>query len=100
MIGQVTPVALAAVGWRYYLLFVICDITNALFFYFFLPETKALSLEAMDDLFANSPWIVPGSHWQAPLAVDPDALADNKMAMEHTEDVDDRSYPTVAHSRV
>jgi len=64
MIGQVTPVAIAAVGWRYYLLFVGCDLGNAVFFYLFLPETKGLELEMMDDLFENSAWFVPGSKWR------------------------------------
>jgi hypothetical protein len=62
MIGRATPVALAKIGWRYYILFVVCDVTNALFFYF-LPETKGVTLEAMNDLFLNSPIVVPGSHW-------------------------------------
>ncbi|KAI9734802.1 MAG: hypothetical protein M1818_006789 [Claussenomyces sp. TS43310] len=45
MIGQVTGIALAAVTWKYYLLFVICNFTNAVFFWAFLPETKKLPLE-------------------------------------------------------
>lgn len=100
MIGQVTPVALAAVGWRYYLLFVICDVTNALFFYIFLPETKGLSLEAMDDLFTDSSWVVPRSQWRPPIAVDPDALAENKMAIEMMEDIDGRKLPETAEAEV
>lgn len=90
MIGQVTPIALAAIGWRYYLLFIVCDVTNALFFYFFCPETKGLSLEAMDDLFANSSWIVPGSKWRPSLDVDPDALAGklDRQALEMAEEAD------------
>lgn len=63
LIGQVTPLALKAIGWKYYIVFIVCDIGNAVFFYFFLPETKGLTLEAMDDLFANSSWFVPGSKW-------------------------------------
>lgn len=80
MIGQVTPVALAAVGWRYYLLFIVCDITNALFFYFFLPETKGLTLEVMEDLFENSSWVVPGSKWEPRPEVDVDRLAEKVEA--------------------
>lgn len=63
MIGQVTDMAISAVGWRYFLLFVICNFTNAAFFFFFLllPETTQLPLEEMNYLFSNPPWIVPGA---------------------------------------
>ncbi|KAI0472906.1 MFS transporter [Xylariaceae sp. FL0804] len=61
MIGQVTPIAIAAVGWRYFLVFVVCNFTNAIFFYIVLPETKRLPLEEMNYLFTHAPWIVPGS---------------------------------------
>lgn len=58
MIGQVTPRALADVGWRYYLVFSICGFTNGLTFYFILPETKGRTLEEMDQYFEDTPWIV------------------------------------------
>lgn len=93
MIGQVTPVALAAIGWRYYLVFIVCDVVNALFFYLFLPETKKLSLEAMDDLFANSPWIVPGSKWRPPLELDVDKLAAKKEAVAQLSAEDQAPIP-------
>lgn len=32
MIGQVTPIAIENIGWRFYLVFVICNFTNAIFF--------------------------------------------------------------------
>jgi len=88
MIAQVTPVALVKIGWRYYILFIVCDITNALFFYIFLPETKGVTLEAMNDLFLNSPIVVPGSHWQPPPEVDIDRVAEKISAHGHMEDVD------------
>ncbi|KAK7756032.1 hypothetical protein SLS62_001975 [Diatrype stigma] len=61
MIGQVTEIAVKAVGWRFFLLFVICNFTNAVFFYLLLPETKRLPLEEMNYLFTHAPWLVPGS---------------------------------------
>ncbi|RYP43183.1 hypothetical protein DL770_011798 [Monosporascus sp. CRB-9-2] len=61
MIGQVTEIAVKAVGWKYFLLFVVCNFTNAVFFYLLLPETKLLPLEEMNYLFTNAPWIMPGS---------------------------------------
>ncbi|KAI1333722.1 MFS sugar transporter-like protein [Xylariaceae sp. FL0016] len=60
MIGQVTEIAVDAVGWRYFLLFVVCNLTNAAFFYLVLPETKRLPLEEMNYLFRHAPWIVAG----------------------------------------
>lgn len=62
MIGQVTPIAMKNIGYRYYYLFVICNFTNAVFFWLLLPETKQVPLEEMNQIFTNSPWIVPGSH--------------------------------------
>lgn len=32
MIGQVTPIAISRIGYRFYILFVVCNFTNALFF--------------------------------------------------------------------
>lgn len=82
MIGQVTPIALAAIGWKFYILFIVCDVGNAVFFYLFLPETKGLTLEVMDDLFANSAWVVPGSKWQPSIEVDVEYLATKTTFIE------------------
>lgn len=54
MIGQVSPEAFARVGWRYYLLFVICGFTNALTMWAFFPETKGRTLEEMDYYFVSA----------------------------------------------
>ncbi|ORY65009.1 MFS sugar transporter-like protein [Pseudomassariella vexata] len=73
MIGQVTDPAIEGVGWRYFLVFVVCNFTNAIFFWALLPETKQLPLEEMNYLFSNAPWIVPGSDkstYRANLGVD------------------------------
>lgn len=48
----------------------------------YLPETKGIPLEQMDDLFTNSPWIVPGSKWKPRIEVDLDALAEKKAEGE------------------
>lgn len=68
MIAQVAGIAIAAVGWKFYLLFVICNFTNALFFWAFLPETKQLPLEEMNYLFTHAPWFVPGTDKAAYMA--------------------------------
>ena len=59
MIGQVMPIAMESIGWRFYLLFVICNFTNALYFWAFQPETKKRPLEEMNYLFTNAPLFVP-----------------------------------------
>lgn len=61
LIGQVTDIAITSVHWRYYPLFVICNFTNAIFFYLVLPETKQLPLEERNYLFTDVPWILLGS---------------------------------------
>ena len=60
MIGQITKPAIDSQGWRYFLLFVICNVTNAIFFWAFLPETKGIPLEEMSTLFKTTGWFVPG----------------------------------------
>ncbi|ETN45632.1 uncharacterized protein HMPREF1541_09464 [Cyphellophora europaea CBS 101466] len=60
MIGQVTPIAMENIGWRFYILFVVCNLTNAVFFWAFLPETARRPLEEMNYLFEHAPWVVIG----------------------------------------
>ncbi|KAI1372032.1 general substrate transporter [Hypoxylon crocopeplum] len=66
LIGQVTSIAVDAVGWRFFVLFAVCNATNALFFYLVLPETKRVPLEQMGTVvFArDAPWIVVGDRYQ------------------------------------
>ncbi|KAL4878232.1 general substrate transporter [Aspergillus karnatakaensis] len=47
----VNPIALDAIGWRYYFVFVAILICYAVISYFFYPETKGYSLEHMAILF-------------------------------------------------
>ncbi|GIK05141.1 hypothetical protein Aspvir_009243 [Aspergillus viridinutans] len=51
--------AIASQGWGYFLLFVICNVTNAIFFWEFLPETKGIPLEEMNRLFKETGWFIP-----------------------------------------
>ncbi|MCJ1240250.1 hypothetical protein MMC14_008250 [Varicellaria rhodocarpa] len=59
MIGQVTGIAVANIGYRYYIVFIICNFTNAVFFWAFLPETAKRPLEEMNYMFSHAPWFVP-----------------------------------------
>jgi hypothetical protein len=42
VLSQVTPIALAHVGWKYYSLFIATNMTAALIYFFFLPETVSI----------------------------------------------------------
>ncbi|KAG5937743.1 hypothetical protein E4U59_004211 [Claviceps monticola] len=62
MIGQTTSVALddkSGIGWRWYILFIVCNMTNALFFWCLLPETANRPLEEMRYLFEEAPLFIP-----------------------------------------
>ncbi|KAM3585755.1 hypothetical protein VKS41_002298 [Umbelopsis sp. WA50703] len=43
--GFANPVALTAIGWKYYIVWVCILVSNFFLVYFFYPETKGLSLE-------------------------------------------------------
>ncbi|EEU38170.1 uncharacterized protein NECHADRAFT_95992 [Fusarium vanettenii 77-13-4] len=62
MIGQTTSVALDekdGIGWRWYIVFIVCNFTNAIFFWAVLPETAHRPLEEMRYLFTEAPLFVP-----------------------------------------
>lgn len=88
MIGQVTPIAMTHIHWRYYILFVICNFTNALFFWSVLPETKKVPLEEMNYMFTNAPWIVIGTSKEAYVTHDLERKVEEqegKQAVAHYE---------------
>lgn len=47
----INPIALEAIGWRYYIVFVAIIIVYGLTAYFFYPETRGHSLEQMAVVF-------------------------------------------------
>ncbi|KAL2019954.1 hypothetical protein VTK56DRAFT_9046 [Thermocarpiscus australiensis] len=91
MIGQVTGPAMQTVGYRYYFLFVICNFTNALFFWAFLPETAKRPLEEMNRLFTDAPLFVPTmdrSDWAGTTDLEhrvEEVKAKQGAAAQHTE---------------
>lgn len=92
LIGQVTPIAMASVGWRYFLTFVICNFTNAIFFWATLPETARLPLEEMNTLFGGNIWFVAAGRGK----VSPsggrvrhaERFLEDKEASSHTEQLE------------
>ncbi|KFY94732.1 hypothetical protein V500_03095 [Pseudogymnoascus sp. VKM F-4518 (FW-2643)] len=52
--GYTNPIALAAIGWKYYIVWCCVLISNFFIMYFFYPETKNLSLEEVAQMFDDS----------------------------------------------
>ncbi|KAJ7882280.1 general substrate transporter [Mycena leptocephala] len=53
LISQVSPIGMARLQYRFYILFVVMNVVNGLVVYFFFPETKGKSLEEMDAVFGD-----------------------------------------------
>jgi MFS family permease len=54
IIGQVTPVGLNKLGWKYFMVFVVTNVSNAIVSYFLFPETKNKTLEEIGLLFGDT----------------------------------------------
>jgi len=53
MIGQVSPIAMAKVGWKFYMLFVSLNFVDLVIIALFFPETKGNTLEEMNIVFGD-----------------------------------------------
>ncbi len=57
LFAQISPIALGAVGFRFFYAFFVFNICAALCYIFLYPETKGKTLEQMDELFGDQ--IIP-----------------------------------------
>lgn len=53
LLVQCTPLALDAISWRYFLIFLIMDVVFIVAFYFYCPETRKKTLEEIEALFGD-----------------------------------------------
>ena len=53
MVVQITPPAIANIGWKTYIIFAILNACWVPVIYFVYPETKGLELEDVDRIFAK-----------------------------------------------
>jgi MFS family permease len=85
--GFVNPIGLAAVGWRYYIVFVVSLVLWLVVIYFTFPETRGLTLEEVSQIFDGAE-ALEGAY---------DIKADGLAEAGHTEEkvpvVSDRKGP-------
>jgi hypothetical protein len=65
---MVTPIALASIGYRYYIVYTITGLTYIVAVYFFYPETMGQSLEQLEDLFQQDISVSETVHFASKLA--------------------------------
>ena len=53
LLVQVTPMAVDAISWRFFLIFFICSCCFIVAFYFLYPETKGKTLEDIEAIFGD-----------------------------------------------
>ncbi|KAL3483779.1 general substrate transporter [Aspergillus germanicus] len=53
VVAEVSPIALDAIGFKFFYVYVACDIVASVFYYFCLPDTNGLTLEEMDVKFGD-----------------------------------------------
>jgi hypothetical protein len=106
MIGQVTPIGMQDVGWRFYILFVVSqklpmvlwpllttcsqvtNLSNAIFFWAMLPETRKLPLEEMNRLFSDAPLFVGSRDMSRYMINETSQMARNIDDKQHQQDGD------------
>ncbi|KIW66365.1 hypothetical protein PV04_05701 [Phialophora macrospora] len=53
IVVTITPIALSHIGWRYWLIWAVFNISFVPMVYFLYPETRGLTLEQIDHIFAG-----------------------------------------------
>lgn len=56
VVVKLTPIALERIGWKVYVIFALLNLAWLPVIALFLPETKGLTLEQVDELFATDDW--------------------------------------------
>ncbi|KAJ3041006.1 hypothetical protein HDV00_010080 [Rhizophlyctis rosea] len=46
------PLGIKAIGWKFYIIYIIWNLLETVFLYFFMVETKGLTLEELDEVFS------------------------------------------------
>jgi hypothetical protein len=61
LVVMISPVAMANIGWRTYIIFAVLNFVFIFVLFFFYPETKGLELEQVDKIFTGGDPITRGA---------------------------------------
>ncbi|KAF5327163.1 hypothetical protein D9619_004540 [Psilocybe cf. subviscida] len=59
LLGQVAPIGIQRVGWKFYILFIILNLIDCVLIALFFPETKGKTLEEMNEVFGDVKQVGP-----------------------------------------
>lgn len=88
---MVTPVALANIAWKYYLVFAVIGACIPISVFLFYPETMGRNLEELDLMFRESPsiWATVRFAKNRPIAMPQEFIpSKDKAGAEHDSDVE------------
>ncbi|KAJ2970525.1 hypothetical protein NQ176_g8148 [Zarea fungicola] len=51
--NQLSPRAFEAIGWRYYAVFMVCNVISSITYFLVFPETKGKTLEEITEIFGD-----------------------------------------------
>ncbi|KAL1637051.1 hypothetical protein SLS58_009491 [Diplodia intermedia] len=91
VVVMVTPVALANIAWRYYIVYATIAACIPVTVYFFYPETMGRNLEELDMMFRESPSVAGTVRFakKRPIAMPQEFAVDhNKGGVEHDSDLE------------
>jgi sugar porter (SP) family MFS transporter len=94
LVVMISPVAMANIGWKTYIIFIVLNFVFIFVIYFFYPETKGLALEQVDKIFEGGDSITRGAMHRRRLDGE-DIVRDlqEKQDQEHAGHVEDITKP-------
>ncbi|KAK6380737.1 hypothetical protein LTS17_004937 [Exophiala oligosperma] len=92
LLVQVTPLALDAISWRYFLIFLIMDIIFIVAFYVYCPETRKKTLEEIEALFGDE---VAETLEEAGKQVEAEAAVGTHAHVEDSDDLEQHQHVRV-----
>lgn len=80
VVVQITPIGIRNLGWRFWIIFTVCNAASIPVIYFLYPETANRSLEDMDDYFRGQPGLIVTKDFDAISQKRPQRFIDREQA--------------------